>query len=299
MSNTFLFCLCSLVWGSTWFAISKQLGPVDTMWSLSYRFVLGAVFMWAVCQFRGGVPKYSPRQHFRFLFQGTFMCGLSYWLFYESGKYISSGMTAMICTTLLYFNVVVARVWLGNGIKRSLLIGAVTGTIGVCLIFLPQLRTADSNPEELKGLLLALGAVLLISLGSVSCEKNEKEGLAVMPITIFLMLYGGIEMGLIALLRRMPPTFDFSPVYLISLAYLVVFGSLIAMTAYITLIQKIGADRTAYVDIIYPVIALLISTFIEGYQWTLPAAVGVGIILLGNFLAIGKYFDRSETRATC
>ncbi|WP_051786125.1 DMT family transporter [Endozoicomonas numazuensis] len=294
VSNATLFCICSLVWGSTWYAISWQLGSVDVMWSVAYRFLLGAFLLWIFCLLRGGFPSYTRQQHFRFFFQGTFLCGLSYWLVYESEHFISSGLSALICTGILYSNVVIARFWLGHTVKRSVLIGAICGSVGVFMVFLPQLTLIDSDPQELKGLALALGAVLTFSLGSVSCEINEKDGLSVVPVTVFAMFYGGVEMGLVAMLRGIPPTFDFSPGYLFSLVYLVIFGSVVALTSYLALIQRMGSDRTAYVDIIYPIIALLISTIMEGYEWTMVSVLGVVVILFGNLLAMSNHFDRPK-----
>ncbi|WP_434002315.1 DMT family transporter [Endozoicomonas sp.] len=299
MSNATLFCICALVWGSTWYAISWQLGSVDAMWSVAYRFLLGSVLLWIVCQLRGGIPRYTHQQHLRFFFQGSFLCGLSYWLIYESEKFISSGLSALICTGILYSNVVISRFWLGHAVKRSVLIGALLGSVGVFMVFLPQITLIDSDPQELKGLALALGAVLMFSLGSVSCEINERDGLSVIPVTVFAMFYGGVEMGLLAMFRGIPPTFDFSPGYLVSLVYLVIFGSVVAMTSYLALIQRMGSDRTAYVDIIYPIIALLISTVLEGYEWTIVSVLGVVVILLGNLLAMGNRFDRSKVETSC
>ncbi len=299
VSNATLFCICSLVWGSTWYAVSWQLGTVDSMWSVAYRFLLGALLLWLICRFRGGFSGFTRQQHLRFFFQGTFLCGISYWLVYESEKFISSGLSALICTGILYSNVVIARFWLGHTVKRSVLVGGALGSVGVFMVFFPHIIKIDANSEELKGLALALGAVVMFSLGSVSCEVNEKDGLSVAPMTVFAMFYGGLEMGGLALLRGVPPTFDFSPGYLVSLVYLVVFGSVVAMTSYIALIQRIGSDRTAYVDIIYPIIALLISTVLEGYQWKPVSVLGVGIILLGNLLAMGNRFDRRRTETSC
>ncbi|WP_252177874.1 EamA family transporter [Endozoicomonas sp. 4G] len=299
MSNATLFCICSLVWGSTWYAVSWQLGTVDAMWSIAYRFLSGALLLWLICRFRGRFSGFTRQQHLRLFFQGTFLCGVSYWLVYESEKFISSGLSALICTGILYSNVVIARFWLGHAIKRSVLIGAALGSVGILMVFFPHITQIDPSSQELKGLALALVAVLMFSMGSVSCEINEKDGLSVVPVTVFTMLYGGLEMVGLALLRGVPPSFDFSPGYLLSLVYLVVFGSVVAMTSYLSLIQRMGSDRTAYVDIVYPIIALLISTALEGYQWTPVSVLGVGIILLGNVFAMGNRFDRPRTETSC
>ena len=84
-----------------------------------------------------------------------------------------------------------------------------------------------------------------------------------------------------------PITVDWNPVYLGSLVYLAVFGSIIAFWAYITLIGRIGADRAGYSNLVYPLVALLISTLVEGYQWSLGALLGVALVVFGNWLVMG------------
>jgi drug/metabolite transporter (DMT)-like permease len=73
--------------------------------------------------------------------------------------------------------------------------------------------------------------------------------------------------------------------YSLSLIYLAVFGSIFAFGAYLTLIGRIGADKTAYAAVLFPVIALGISTGFEDYQWTLRAVFGFGLVLLGTHRA--------------
>ena len=65
-----------------------------------------------------------------------------------------------------------------------------------------------------------------------------------------------------------------------------VVGSFIAFSVYFTLLGRIGAARTGYTTVMYPVVALLVSTFAENYRWTVIAALGVAAVLIGNVLVL-------------
>ena len=79
-----------------------------------------------------------------------------------------------------------------------------------------------------------------------------------------------------------------SAIYIGSLAYLALFGSVIAFGCYLSLVGNIGADRAAYATLLFPLVALFISTVWEGYEWTISAALGVFLILLGNLWMLSK-----------
>jgi drug/metabolite transporter (DMT)-like permease len=102
------------------------------------------------------------------------------------------------------------------------------------------------------------------------------------------MAYGSIIMGIIVLVSGEPFNFDTTVVYIGSLIYLALFGSVIAFGCYLKLIGKIGADRAAYATMLFPVVALAISTFYEGYQWAAHSIVGMVLVLVGNGLVINK-----------
>ena len=285
--------LCSFVWGSTWFAITWQLGDVDPLWSICYRFMLASGFTGLICCFRRKLECYNLVQHLRLMAQGSCLCGLSYWLVYLSEMYITSALSALISTTVLYMNVIFGRVLFGNAIRVPVVIGGIMGSVGIGMIFLPEL-IGSKHPDFIRGAVMAFAGCVFFSLGSLACERNEKDGMGLLPVAMYSMFYGGLLVALIAVFQGISPTFEPSTKYIVSLLYLACFGSVIAMTSYMALIRRIGADRTAYVDIVFPVIALLISTLFEGYQWTLAGMAGVPVILLGNLIAIDVF---SRTKA--
>jgi len=102
------------------------------------------------------------------------------------------------------------------------------------------------------------------------------------------MLYGATLVTTIALLSGKPLVFDFNFPYVTSLLYLSVFGSVIAFTAYLNLLGKVGPDKAGYISLVMPVIALFLSTILEGYQWTSYGFVGLALILSGILLALKK-----------
>ncbi|MEP1443765.1 MAG: EamA family transporter, partial [Hyphomicrobiales bacterium] len=56
----------------------------------------------------------------------------------------------------------------------------------------------------------------------------------------------------------------------------------------LTLLGRIGAARAGYATVIFPIFALLISTVIEGYQWTALSLVGLVLVLVGNYFVLSR-----------
>ena len=71
-----------------------------------------------------------------------------------------------------------------------------------------------------------------------------------------------------------------------SLAYLAVFGSIVAFLAYLTLLRQVGAGPASYVGVATPVVAMLFSTAFEGYRWSVAGIVGVALAVAGNVLVL-------------
>ena len=96
------------------------------------------------------------------------------------------------------------------------------------------------------------------------------------------MLYGSMLMALISWFKHdnFFPSMSGSSVR--ALLYLAIFGSVIGFTAYFYLVGRIGAGKAAYSTLLFPLVALVISTIWEGYHWQMHAVIGVILILCGN-----------------
>ena len=293
--NLLLYTLTVGIWGSTWLGIKFQLGHVDPLVSVIYRFSLATALLFAWCALRRLNLRFTAGGHLFMALQGASLFALNYWLFYLAEQHLSSGVVAVVFSTIVFWNMINGRLFLKTPLRSSVIWGAGLGILGIGLVFWPELSAFDLSDASLKGFLLSVAATLLASFGNILSARNQRNGLPVVQTNAFGMGYGTLFMLIAAVIAHKPFTIDGSTGYLVSLVYLALFGSVLAFGAYLTLIGRIGADRAAYATLLFPVIALLLSTLFEGYHWSPAAVAGVAVILAGNAIALGK-IDLKEIR---
>ena len=288
MPNAVYFVLCTLIWGTTWFAINFQLDVINPTYSVGIRFFIAAVCLGLQLSLFKGYPlKFSWRIHRAFLAGGLFLYALDYTFLYAAQQHIVSALLALMSSSVVYFNVVLRRVLLGKPIRFDVLVGATLGFVGIAAIFVPELKGMEQQSYVMLGILFALGSFTSASVGNIVSEKTL-ETVPVVSFNFYTMLYGSGLIGLGLLVTQTPLVLPSAPSFYIALCYLAVFGSVIAFGCYMKLVQQMGSDRAAYVVLIYPLVALIVSTIFEDYQWSMLSAVGVLLILLGNACAMGK-----------
>ncbi|BCS95104.1 hypothetical protein DSLASN_07360 [Desulfoluna limicola] len=288
MRNVMFYVMTILIWGSTWLAITFQLGSVDPMVSVAYRFSLAAVLLMVWCRVRRLSMRFTAGEHLAMAAQGVFLFALNYWLFYLAELHIASGLAAVIFSTVMVMNVINGALFLKTPIDMKVVAGGALGLVGIGLVFRPELTSFHLGDSGAMGLLLCFVATYLASIGNILSARNQKHGLPVVQTNAFGMMYGALLMlGLSAVLGR-SFAFEMTGAYVGSLLYLAVFGSIVAFGCYLSLVGRIGADRAAYATLVFPVVALVISTIWEGYQWSASAFCGVALILLGNVLLLQR-----------
>ncbi len=288
MKNLLFYAGTVLIWGSTWLAIKFQLGAVDPMVSVAYRFSLASLVLLIYCRVRGVNMRFSGREHLFMALQGLFLFALNYWLFYLAGSHLPSGLVAVVFSSILVMNMVNGALFLGSALEARMVAGAALGLMGIGLVFWPELDSFDLSDQGMTGLLLCLGATLLASWGNILSARNQKKGLPVVQTNAYGMGYGALVMFLFSLLSGKSFGFEFSPTYIGSLLYLSVFGSIVAFGCYLSLIGRIGADRAAYATLVFPIVALYLSTVFESYRWSESGFIGIALILLGNVLILKR-----------
>ena len=289
MENLLLYATTVLIWGSTWLVITFQLGAVDPILSVAYRFTLASLLLLAYAGLRKLNLRFSARQHLFFALQGILLFSLNYLLVYLAEQRLTSGLVAVIFSMLVFMNILMGALFLGTPMRANVVIGALIGLAGISLVFLPELKAFSLQDSGFVGLLLSVGGTLFASMGNIASARNQRAGLPVIQTNAFGMGYGAILMFIFALLTGVPFTFEATPGYIFSLVYLAVFGSVIAFGAYLTLLGRIGADRAGYSSLLIPIVALGLSTLFEGYQWSVPALAGVLLVLAGNFLVLWRH----------
>jgi len=281
-----LFVTATAIWGTTWLAITYQLGHVAPEVSVVYRFALAGALLGAWCVVTGKSLRFDAREHGWIALQGSLLFGFNYVTIYWAEQHVASGLVAVLFSTIVFMSIVGTRTAFATPITARALLGAAAGVVGVALLFLPELAAARNGGEAALGIVYGLLGTLIATLGNLAAMRTQRMGIAILPGTAWGMIYGAISAALIATATGVEWTFDPRAPYLVSLAYLAVFGSIAAFGAYLTLLKQVGAGPSSYVGVMTPVVALGLSTAFEGYRWTWIAVLGVVLAVAGNVLVM-------------
>ncbi len=288
MKNTLFYLVTVFIWGSTWIGIKLQLGIVDPMVSVTYRFGIAATLLIIWCKLARLNMRYSFKEHCWMALQGVLLFGFNYLFFYMAELHVTSGLAAVLFSTILLMNMVNGALFLRQPIDGRVVAGGLLGLVGIILVFRQEITSFSLDNNGFIGVLFCLLATLLASLGNITSANNQKNSLPIVQSNAYGMGYGTLVMLFVAIISGKSFGFDFSCSYVTSLCYLAVFGSIIAFGCYLTLVGNIGADRAAYATLLFPIVALLISTVWEDYRWTWSAVTGVFLIILGNLWMLQK-----------
>jgi drug/metabolite transporter (DMT)-like permease len=281
-----LFAIATLIWGSTWLAITFQLGVVEPEVSVVYRFALASAILFVWCAARGQRLTFAPRTHAWLALQGATLFGLNYVGVYLAERHVASGLVAVAFSTLVFVVPIGARLAYGTPVQARVAVGALIGVAGIASMFLPELRAAAAGGQAALGIALALGSTVIAAVGNLVTVRLQRDKVSAIGGTAWGMGYGALTAAAITWAGGSPWAFDWSYLYVASLVYLAVFGSIIAFVTYFKLIERIGANRASFTAVAIPIVAMVLSTLFEGYRWTTTAAIGAALAFAGNYLAL-------------
>lgn len=284
----FLYGTTVLIWGTTWLGIKFQLGSVDPMVSVLYRFIAAAMILMVYCKLAGLKMRFRMKDHVFMALQGMFLFSINYWIIYLASVHLTSGLVAVIFSSIVFMNMINGAVLMGSSIRFNVVVGGGIGTAGIAIVFWPDISSFSLSDKAAVGVMLAAVSTFMASLGNIISARHQKYELPVIQTNAYGMAYGALIMGIIVIVSSKAFNFDMSFRYVGSLFYLAVFGTVIAFGCYLKLIGKIGADRAAYASMLFPIVALAISTVYEGYQWSAHNIIGMVLVLIGNGLVINK-----------
>jgi drug/metabolite transporter (DMT)-like permease len=283
-----LYLITVAIWGTSWYGIKEQLGVVAPTVSIAYRFFLAAAILWVFCLATRRPLRFRAQDHGWMALQGLCLfCG-NYILFYFAGMHLVSGLLAVCFSTMSLMNVVNVWVFFRRPLDRNAGLAALVGLAGIALVFYPKFTEQNARADAILGLGLSMLATLLASFGNMISVRLKALKIPVVQSNTIGMTYGAAFCALFSLLMGSPFNYDFREGFTISLVGLALFASVFGFGAYLTLVQKIGAGRAGYTSVIFPIIALLLSTLLEGYRWTPLAGLGLVLVLSGNLILLFK-----------
>ena len=286
--NALLYFVVLLAWGSSWFAISFQLGDVAPQVSIVWRFLLASIILFTWCYLRGHKLSFPWRDHLSWLLLGFFLFCVNYICAYFGTFYLASGLVCLIFSTLTLFTVLNGFVFFKKPIRLPILIGAVVGIAGLSVIFSNEISSTDWSVESgvVKGFLWMLLATFFASIGMLLSGQFQARKMPLVQSNAFSMLYGSLILVFYIAVSDVSFSFNTSYSYIISLVYLALIASVIGFGVYLKLVGNIGADKASYVNIFTPTIALLLSTLFENYEWSWVGLIGILLIIIGNIIVL-------------
>ena len=256
--------------------------------SIAYRYAAAALVLFAWCRFRGLSLRFSVKEHAYFVLLGLLLFCLNYIFAYRAQVHITSALAAIAFSTMLWMNIILSRIFFGTRVTVYVLAGALLGIVGIVVLFAPQIESIAVTDSMFFGSVLALGGALTASFGNMLSQSAQKRRLPVVETNTWGMFYGAILTSFVALASGHEFNFDATFTYISSLAYLAIFGSVIAFGAYLTLLGRIGAHKAGYVTVMFPVVAVILSVVFEGMRLTGTIVTGAALVLLGNLLILKK-----------
>ncbi|NWC65413.1 DMT family transporter [Cedecea sp. P7760] len=286
--NALLYILVVVIWGTTWIAIYMQQGVVSVPVSIFWRFAVAAVVMLVVLLALGRLKRIGLKDHLFCVLQGACVFGFNFFCFYHAAAYISSGLESVIFSMAVLFNAFNNLLFFRKKPSPRVLPAAALGIAGIVALFWHDLVATQMAPSLLIGIGLSALGTFGFSLGNMISARHQSRGLETLSTNTYAMFYGTTIMGVVALASGESFMPDFTARYIGSLLYLAIFGSVIAFGAYFTLVGRIGASQAAYSTLLFPLVALTLSTVYEGYVWHANAVLGLVMILLGNLVMFAK-----------
>ena len=281
------FIIVSLFWSSTWIVIRDQLGVVPPSWSVTYRFIVAGVAMFAVILVQRRPLWLDRRAMMLAAAMGLLQFSLNFNFVYAAERHVTSGLVAVIFALLIVPNALLAKWWLGRRIGTAFLIGSAIAGVGVGLLMLQEYRAAPVGSDEvLLGLSLSLCGVCCASVSNVLQVVPRVARFPTVTILAWSMLWGAAANALLAFAIYGPPVIDPRPAYLGGVLYLAIIGSVLTFPLYFNLIREIGPGKAAYTGVLIPVIAMLLSTIFEGYSWSVLAVAGAVLAIAGLLVAM-------------
>lgn len=283
-----LYAATVFLWGVSWIALRAQLGVVAPEMSVLWRFLLAAVLMWVWVLVTGHRVRFPLADHLRFAAVGCCLFSFNFISFYYGGLSVPSGLLSVVFSLASVFNLVLGFVIFRNRVEPRVALGGVIGVTGIGLLFWPEIVGAGFNAAALKGLGLCVMGTMFFCSGNMVSTLVQRRGAPLLSATAWGMTYGCAVLLLLNVVRGNAFVIEPTMKYVGSLVYLAIGASVLAFMSYLTLLRRLGAARAGYATVLFPIVALTVSTLLEGYQWTLLAVIGVMLALLGNVLVLRK-----------
>jgi drug/metabolite transporter (DMT)-like permease len=272
------YITCSLIWGTTWFAIRVCIHDYPTLVGLALRFAIAALLLAPVAVRLRPWPKGNA--WLWLVLAGVLDAG-AYLLVYLGEERVSGGLAAVVYGTQPLILAALLAVFRVERLTRKHIAGAVISLAGVGVLFYDRL---DVSAYQAAGIGLIVGSVALATTYSMIMKRRGVGVHGIVATEVFLMVTALI-LGTIALVSREPLPSPLPVAPTIALLYLAVIGTVVAFVVYFWLLAKTGLLLTSTLVFVYPLVALITDALFER-EVTLDGRGYLGVAITLGGLAV-------------
>ena len=312
-SVVFAYLVVYIVWGSTFFFIEKALHSFSPFVLGAIRFLIAGPLLMGYCALKG-YKLFNKADVKQAAFVGFLLLFVDMAAIIWSEQYISSGIVSILsAATAIWFIIFDKPKWKENFSSLPTVLGLILGFTGVVMLFAEQIFATEANDTERSQNLIAMGVLTLGTIGwtigslyskyrqtpkSYTKEGKKEESLNVMVKTAWQMLVAGLTFSLVATVNGEFLTFDYQAVRLEdwgAMVYLILFGSILAFSSYIWLLQVRPATEVSTYAYVNPIVALLLVHFFTAHQVTALQIAGLVVVLFSVLLMNWNLYKNNRT----
>nr|WP_244959016.1 DMT family transporter [Novosphingobium marinum] len=280
------FLLVATIWGSTWWVITDQIDGVPAPWSVVWRFSIAMPAMFLLARVMGKPLGIGRRVHLLAMGIGlTQFCG-NFNFVYHAEMHLTSGIVALLIGMMLVPNAILGRIFLDQPVTPRFVFGSAVAITGIALLLVHEWREESLGGNVGLGIVLAVAAMLCASVANVAQANTTGRSVPMVSLLAWSMLYGLICDVVFAAAAVGAPVLPDRPTYWLGTAYLALAGSIVTFPLYFTLVRELGPGRAAYNGVLVVIIAMMLSTLLEGYVWSPLAGLGAAMSLAGLIVAL-------------
>lgn len=275
------FVIVCLVWGTTYLAIRVAVETIPPLLLTAMRFIIAGVVMIAIARARGERIPTRPGILANLAFVGFLMVGVGNLAVVWAEQWVPSGLAALFVATAPFWMAIIEMFRHdGERLDTRRAIGMLIGFAGVGLLVTPKGAGGAYDMHFIVGALVMQLGSLGWQLGSVRGKYYLKD-VPLLASASLQMLFGGIIVGIVALTIGEPARLSFTPRTFFAFAYLTIFGSIIAYSAYVYMLAHMRTTESTLYAYINPVVAVILGWLILHEELTWVSIVAMCVILAG------------------
>jgi drug/metabolite transporter (DMT)-like permease len=285
--------IVSFFWGTTYVAARVGAQEMPGFFVAGVRQFLAGFLLVGFFLLKGfKLPALAELK--RISVQGIFLLCIANGLLTWAMQFISGGLAAIIVALVPLF-IALFSVMLSKCAKitRWMMVGLVAGFAGVLLIFSDYMGEMQDR-NFLLGVVLSLVSVLSWSFGTVYTSRQKSSIDILFNVGLQMLIAGVIMLIVCAFTGHYVNLAEANSNAWLALLYLVVFGSLIAYTAYVFAISKLPPTLVSVYAYINPVVAVVLGWLLLSEKMNLIMLLGM-MITLGGVYLVNKEFRRMRT----